>query len=929
MIDSFSEAVRCAEEALRDPGGLRYAHLPSLVAFVSDLRAGSAADAEWDPAELARGVQLNRLLWELGLRGEANELFTELAERLRRASPRNTGGMELANALASVGVRLGRLDETRAVLTRLADSVASGSAGAKYRADMTPAVRAAPGGVLGLVTWINLAAVELALGDITSAALRAGLARIWLDNTGLRETAEVGELLAGVELRLAAADTLPRGLRGDPAPDRPPYRHEELRRDPEDEARRMRRTHAMDHLSRNAEELVQWLDGGPRAFLAVAELAVAQFVEALDRNPRSVTTAVSVLEIACQRLSAMLGSDHPEVLGVLADLAAVQAEAARVARSPARLEQAVSQLASVSRRLEFRLGAGHPRSVAALANLATAQVESVRVTAEPGKAARTAQALAQQARRTGQLLGDDHPVARLVRASSTTCHRMAVGEGWGSEGSTMLKTLVDTPQGWDTEDRVYRSFAQATRRLGRSGEPARPRRRRVRAVRHRFSVEGKVASQAFGDVLPVAGDIVLGFVVEVGLSRVLLSLAGGAVGMVPADELLLRPDTDPREVCAVGEVMEAVVLHREDPGRPGGPVLSARRARSWRAWSDLERIKEKDGVVSGTVLGITEGGLVVDVGLRAFLPDGLFDTGQEIGPSGPFGRRRALGLREHVGTTVRAKIVALDREHDTVVLSHRAWREDRPSEPWEVRRGQIRSGVVTDVVKFGAFVSLGGVVGLVHHSELSWTRIGHPSEVVEVGQEITVEIIGIDLDAEGKHERVSLSLKRVHDGPWQRFVCAHRPGEIVEGKVTQLTPFGALVRVDGGIEGLLRPGELPRRGKVDAGQDMEVGDDLFVKIIDIDFGRRRTSFSLRRADEFPGDDPARAMFEPARYGMAAFCDGRGTLIPPDGFDEEAGAWLPGYEEQRRHFERRLEAAEARFRRHREWAVQRRGGTPPP
>ncbi|MFC9854912.1 S1 RNA-binding domain-containing protein [Streptomyces prasinus] len=927
MIDSFGEAVRCAEEALRDPGGLRYAHLPSLVAFVSDLRAGSATDTEWDPTELARGVQLNRLLWELGLRGEANELFTELAERLRGASPRNTGGTELANALASVGVRLGRLDEARAVLARLVDSVAPGWAGAKYRADMTPTARTAPDGVLGLVTWINLAAVELALGDITSAALRAGLARIWLADTGLRDTAEAAELLAGVELRLAAA-SLPRGPRGDTAANRPPYRREGLRRDSGDEARRMRRAGAMDQLSRSAEELVRGLDGGPRAFLAVAGLAVAQLAEALDRDPGSVTTAVSVLEIACQRLSAMLGADHPEVLGVLADLAAARAEAARVARSPARLEQAVAQLASVSRRLEFRLGAGHPRSVAALANLATARVESVRVTAEPGKAARTAQVLDQQARQTGQLLGNDHPVARLVRASSMTCHRMAVGEDWGSEGSTLLKTLVDAPQGWDTEDMAYRSFAQATRRLGGSGEAARQR-RRVRAARRGFSAEGKVASQAFGDVLPVAGDIVLGFVVEVGLSRVLLSLAGGTVGMIPADELSVRPDTDPREVCAVGEVMEAVVLHRKDPGRPDGPVLSARRARSWRAWADLERIREKGGAVSGTVLGTTKGGLVVDVGLRAFLPDGLLDRGQDIDPSGPSGRRRALGLYEHGGATVRVKIAVLDREHDTVVLSHRAWREDRPSGPWEVRRGQIRSGVVTDVVGFGAFVNLGGVVGLVHRSELAWTRIGHPSEVVEPGQEITVEIIGIDLDAEGEHERVSLSLKRVHDGPWQRFVCAHRPGEIVEGEVTRLTPVGVLVRVDEGIEGLIRPGELPGRGEADPGQDVGVGDDLFVKINKIDFGRRRASFSLRRADEFLGDDPARAMFEPARYGMAVFCDDRGTLIPPDGFDEEAGLWLPGYEEQRGHFERLLEAAEARFRRHRAWALRRRGGTPPP
>ena len=160
--------------------------------------------------------------------------------------------------------------------------------------------------------------------------------------------------------------------------------------------------------------------------------------------------------------------------------------------------------------------------------------------------------------------------------------------------------------------------------------------------------------------------------------------------------------------------------------------------------------------------------------------------------------------------------------------------------------------MVSSIVNFGAFVDLGGVDGLVHVSELSWKHIDHPSEVVEVGQEVTVEVLDVDMD----RERVSLSLKATQEDPWQQFARTHQIGQVVPGKVTKLVPFGAFVRVDEGIEGLVHISELAERHVEIPEQVVQVGDEIFVKVIDIDLERRRISLSLKQANE--GVGPARA-----------------------------------------------------------------------
>jgi small subunit ribosomal protein S1 len=206
-------------------------------------------------------------------------------------------------------------------------------------------------------------------------------------------------------------------------------------------------------------------------------------------------------------------------------------------------------------------------------------------------------------------------------------------------------------------------------------------------------------------------------------------------------------------------------------------------------------------------------------------------------------------------------------------------------------------------------VDLGGVDGLVHVSELSWKHIDHPSEVVEVGQEVTVEVLDVDME----RERVSLSLKATQEDPWQQFARTHQIGQVVPGRVTKLVPFGAFVRVEEGIEGLVHISELAERHVEIPEQVVQVGDEIFVKIIDIDLDRRRISLSLKQANEGVGTE---VEFDPTLYGMAATYDDQGNYIYPEGFDPETGEWLEGFDKQREEWERQYAEAQQRFEAHR-------------
>ena len=329
------------------------------------------------------------------------------------------------------------------------------------------------------------------------------------------------------------------------------------------------------------------------------------------------------------------------------------------------------------------------------------------------------------------------------------------------------------------------------------------------------------------------GDIVEGTVVKIDRDEVLLDIGYKSEGVIPAKELSIRHDIDPNEVVHVGDRIEALVLQKED--KEGRLILSKKRAQYERAWGRIEEVMQSGGTIRGPVIEVVKGGLIVDIGLRGFLPASLVDL------------RRVRDLHPYVGQEIEAKIIELDRNRNNVVLSRRAFLEESQSEGRKkflesLHKGERRKGTVSSIVNFGAFVDLGGVDGLVHVSELSWKHVDHPSEVVQVGQEVEVEVLDVDLE----RERVSLSLKATQEDPWKEFERKYQAGEIIEGQVTKLVPFGAFVRVAPGIEGLVHISELSEQHVDSPESVLSVGDQVRVKVIEVDVPRRRISLSMRQ-----------------------------------------------------------------------------------
>ena len=332
----------------------------------------------------------------------------------------------------------------------------------------------------------------------------------------------------------------------------------------------------------------------------------------------------------------------------------------------------------------------------------------------------------------------------------------------------------------------------------------------------------------FGD-----GDIVEGDVVKIDRDEVLLDIGYKSEGVIPSKELSIRHDVDPNEVVKVGEHIEALVLQKED--KEGRLILSKKRAQYERAWGRIEEVMNSGQTIKGPVIEVVKGGLILDIGLRGFLPASLVDL------------RRVRDLNPFVGTELEAKIIELDRNRNNVVLSRRAFLEESQSEGRKkfldgLQKGERRKGTVSSIVNFGAFVDLGGVDGLVHVSELSWKHVDHPQEVVTVGQEVEVEVLDVDLE----RERVSLSLKATQEDPWKEFERTSKAGAIISGQVTKLVPFGAFVRVAQGIEGLVHISEISHEHVDTPESVLSVGDEVQVKVIDVDVSRRRVSLSMRQ-----------------------------------------------------------------------------------
>ena len=334
------------------------------------------------------------------------------------------------------------------------------------------------------------------------------------------------------------------------------------------------------------------------------------------------------------------------------------------------------------------------------------------------------------------------------------------------------------------------------------------------------------------------GDIMEGVVVKIDRDEILLDIGYKSEGVIPSKELSIRHDVDPNEVVSVGDRIEALVLQKED--KEGRLILSKKRAQYERAWGRIEETMASGQTIKGPVIEVVKGGLILDIGLRGFLPASLVDL------------RRVRDLQPYIGTELEAKIIELDRNRNNVVLSRRAFLEESQSEGRKkflenLQKGERRKGTVSSIVNFGAFVDLGGVDGLVHVSELSWKHVDHPSEVVAVGQEVEVEVLDVDLE----RERVSLSLKATQEDPWKEFERKYKAGEVIPGQVTKLVPFGAFVRVAQGIEGLVHISELSHEHVDTPESVLSVGDEVQVKVVDVDVSRRRVSLSMRQVTPAP------------------------------------------------------------------------------
>ena len=332
------------------------------------------------------------------------------------------------------------------------------------------------------------------------------------------------------------------------------------------------------------------------------------------------------------------------------------------------------------------------------------------------------------------------------------------------------------------------------------------------------------------------GEVVHGTVVRVDKDEVLVDIGYKSEGVIPVAELTIRRSVNPADEVSVGEEIDALVLTKEDA--EGRLILSKKRARFELAWKRIEAAAESGEPVTGKVIEVVKGGLILDLGVRGFLPASLVDI------------RRVQDLDEFLGKELRCKVIELNRSRNNVVLSRRAVLEDERKEMRQaildrLSPGDVIEGQISNIVDFGAFVDLDGMDGLIHISELSWSHVNHPSEVLEIGQTVKVKVLDIDRD----RQRISLGLKQTQTDPWQQVVDSYGEDDVVEGRVAKVVTFGAFVEILPGVEGLVHISELAPHHVENPREVVSQGDAVNVHILEIDGERRRLSLSLKRVEE--------------------------------------------------------------------------------
>jgi small subunit ribosomal protein S1 len=332
------------------------------------------------------------------------------------------------------------------------------------------------------------------------------------------------------------------------------------------------------------------------------------------------------------------------------------------------------------------------------------------------------------------------------------------------------------------------------------------------------------------------GEVVTGHVVRIDKDEVLVDIGYKSEGVIPANELSIRKSVDPNDEVHLGEEVDAIVMTKED--QDGRLIMSKKRARFEKAWRRIETAAESGEPVEGTVIEVVKGGLIIDLGVRGFLPASLVDI------------RRVPNLDEYMGTKIETKVIELNRSRNNVVLSRRAVLEEERKEVRQqildrLQPGLVVEGQISNIVDFGAFVDLDGIDGLIHISELSWSHVNHPSEILAIGDTVKVKVLDIDRD----RQRISLGLKQTQEDPWQRIVDTYNVGDELEGKVTKVVTFGAFVEILDGVEGLVHISELAPHHVESPREIVHPGDEIRVKILEIDSERRRLSLSAKRVED--------------------------------------------------------------------------------
>ncbi|HET7144758.1 MAG TPA: S1 RNA-binding domain-containing protein [Anaerolineales bacterium] len=358
------------------------------------------------------------------------------------------------------------------------------------------------------------------------------------------------------------------------------------------------------------------------------------------------------------------------------------------------------------------------------------------------------------------------------------------------------------------------------------------------------TMESLLESETLSVELPQVGEIRKGMIASISQSQILISVGAKSEGVVAGRELE-QLTAEERAELKVGQEVSVFVLNPEDQN--GNVVLSFKRAQEEMSWENVEKMIADETVIDTKIIGFNKGGLIVAVGnLRGFVPSSQISGVRRAQSSGDTPEQR---WQKMVGQAISVRIIEVDRERRRLILSERSTNTESRSSMKdrvisELEEGKVYTGKVTSLADFGAFVNVNGADGLVHLSELSWDRLQHPREMLEVGQEVQVKVINI----EREKKRIGLSMRALQDDPWKSRVEKFSVGQLVEGTITRLTKFGAFARLEGDIEGLIHISELSENRVEHPKEVLKEGEVKTLRVIRIDGEQHRIGLSLRKVD---------------------------------------------------------------------------------